>query len=384
MKRMSLVAAAASLMAISLVAAGPERPGLREVPGVQNGAGQPAPQSGALSSETRQKLVESLERGAAYLRQNQQPDGLWEKNPGITALAVTALMRQPGVDKAKSAQQVARALDYLKSLAKPDGGIYEKDLPHYMTAVSMMALIDGGRASDKAVIDKGRQYLVANMVDKSEGVNPNDIFYGSMGYGSAQRPDRKGDIISTEYALRALKESALPGDNAAWDKALKFLQRTQNASESNDQAWAANDGGFVYYPGFTYHKDGGTRSYGSVTYAGLLSYTYANLKKNDPRVQSALKWIRDNYTVDENPGMGQKTVYYYYMVFAKALQAVGEPVVTDAKGQRHNWREELARKLISLQHPEGYWVNEVKDEWQDNKVLVTAFTISAIEFTLKQ
>ena len=42
-----------------------------------------------------------------------------------------------------------------------------------------------------------------------------------------------------------------------------------------------------------------------------------------PRVQAVLKWVRDNYTVDENPGMGQKTVYYYYMVFAKALQAVG-------------------------------------------------------------
>ena len=47
------------------------------------------------------------------------------------------------------------------------------------------------------------------------------------------------------------------------------------------------------------------------------------MKKEDARVQAVLKWVRDNYTVDENPGMGQKTVYYYYMVFAKALQAVG-------------------------------------------------------------
>ena len=338
---------------------------------------------GNLSAETRQKLVESLARGADYLRQNQQPDGTWEKNPGITGLVVTSLLRQPGVDRGKATQEVTRALDYLKSLAKPDGGLYEKDLPHYMTAVSMMALVEGGRASDKPLIDKGRQYLIANMLDESEGVNPNDIWYGGMGYGSAPRPDRRADIISTEYALRALKEASLPGDNAAWDKAIKFLQRTQNNSETNDQKWAANDGGFVYYPGFTYHTEGGTKSYGSVTYAGLLSYTYANLKKSDPRVQGALKWIRNNYTVDENPGMGQKTVYYYYMVFAKALQAVGEPSIVDARGQKHAWREELGRKILSLQHPEGYWVNEVKDEWQDNKVLVTAFTMAAIEYTLK-
>jgi squalene-hopene/tetraprenyl-beta-curcumene cyclase len=342
-----------------------------------------AAQPGALSAETRAKLNDSLAKGAAYLKQNQAPDGTWSKHPGITALVATALLRQPGANRAEQMKTVERALDYLKGLQKPDGGLYEKDLPHYLTAVSAMALVEGKRPGDKATIDKARNYLVANMVDESEGVNPNDIFYGAMGYGSAPRPDRRGDLVSTEYALQALRDTALPGDNAAWDKALKFLQRTQNNSETNDQKWAANDGGFVYYPGFTYHEKGGTTSYGSVTYAGLLSYTYANLKKDDPRVKAALKWIRDNYTVDENPGMGQKTVYYYYMVFARALQAVNQPVIVDAKGQRHNWREDLAKKLISLQHPEGFWVNPVKDEWQDNPVLVTAFTLSAIEAILK-
>jgi squalene-hopene/tetraprenyl-beta-curcumene cyclase len=162
-----------------------------------------------------------------------------------------------------------------------------------------------------------------------------------------------------------------------------FLKRTQNSSETNDQKWAANDGGFVYYPGFSYHTDGGTRSYGSVSYVGLLSYTWANVKKDDDRVKAVVKWIRANYTVDENPGMGQKTVYYYYMVFAKALQSLGDATIVDSRGRSHNWREELGRKLLSLQHPEGYWVNEVKDEMQDNKVLVTAFTMSAIQSILK-
>jgi len=159
------------------------------------------------------------------------------------------------------------------------------------------------------------------------------------------------------------------------------VQRSQNHSESNDQAWAGNDGGFVYYPGFSY--GGETSSYGSMTYAGLLSYAYADLGKDDPRVAAALDWIRNHYTVDENPGMGAQALYYYYLVFAKALQALGEPTIVDAKGRNHNWREELGRKLLSLQHPEGFWVNEVKDEMQDNKVLVTAFTMAAIHSILK-
>jgi squalene-hopene/tetraprenyl-beta-curcumene cyclase len=347
-------------------------------------AGQTArPAAGSLSPETRKQLMASLEKGTAYLKSKQDPEGTWSKHPGITALVAAALLRQPGTNKAQQLQAVGKALDYLKSLQQPDGGLYQKDLPHYITSVSIMALAEGGRPADKPVILKARDYIVANMVDESEGVKAEDIFYGGMGYGSAPRPDRRADIVSTEYALHALKDAALPGDAAAWDKALKFLQRTQNNSETNDQKWAANDGGFVYYPGFTYHQDGGTKSYGSVTYAGLLSYTYANLKKDDARIKGALKWIRDNYTVDENPGMGQKTLYYYYMVFARALQTVGEDVVVDAKGQRHNWREDLAKKLVSLQHPEGFWVNPVKDEWQDNPILVTAFTVSAIESILK-
>jgi squalene-hopene/tetraprenyl-beta-curcumene cyclase len=333
-----------------------------------------------LSAETRQRLMESLQRGAAFLSQKQQPDGNWENHPGINAMVATAILRQPGSDRQKLLSSTGKALDALAKLAKPDGGIYEKDIPHYVTAVSIMALVAGGRPQDRPLIEKGRQYIAGHILDEGEGVPPSDKFYGGLGYGGTSDGGR-ADIISLEYGLRAMKEADLPGNNAAWDKAIKFLQRTQNNSEVNDQGWAKNDGGFIYYPG--YSQAGETASYGAATYAGLMSYSWANVKKTDPRVQQVLKWVRDNYTVDENPGLGQKTVYYYYMVFAKALQAVGEPIITDAKGRRHNWREDLGRKLISLQHPEGFWVNTDKAELQDDPILVTAFTMMAIEAVLQ-
>ncbi|MEQ1731339.1 MAG: prenyltransferase/squalene oxidase repeat-containing protein, partial [Vicinamibacterales bacterium] len=253
--------------------------------------------------------------------------------------------------------------------------------PHYITAVSTMAFVAGGRAQDKPLIEKARRYLADHLLDEGEGVAPSDKFYGGMGYGGTSDGGR-ADIISLEYGLRAMKEAGLPDNDPAWQKAMKFLERTQNNSETNDQQWAKNDGGFIYYPGFS-QVAGGTESYGSATYAGVMSYSWANLKKGDQRAQGTLKWIRNNYTVDENPGLGQKTLYYYYMVFAKALQASGETVIVDAKGQRHNWREELGRKLLSLQNAEGYWVNTDKAEMQDNKVLVTAFTMMAIEAALQ-
>jgi squalene-hopene/tetraprenyl-beta-curcumene cyclase len=366
MSKSVLFAVCASL----LLAGGRVAEGQRQVARVPDG----------LSPELRTKLNESLARGAAYLMQHQQPDGRWENHPGVTGVAATALLRMPGTAPAAQMPVVAKALDALAKLAKPDGGIYENMIPHYITAVSVMAMVAGGRPQDKPLIEKGRQYLANHILDEGEGVSPSNKFYGGLGYGGTSDGGR-ADIISLEYGLRAMREAGLPADNAAWAKAIKFLQRTQNNSETNDQEWSANDGGFIYYPGFSQSQ--GTRSYGSATYAGLMSYTWANVKKNDDRVQAVFKWIRNNYTVDENPGLGQKTVYYYYMVFAKALQAVGESTIVDAKGQRHNWREDLARKLLELQHPEGYWVNEDKAEMQDNKVLVTSFTMMAIEAILQ-
>jgi squalene-hopene/tetraprenyl-beta-curcumene cyclase len=342
----------------------------------------PAP-AAALSAETRQKLIDSLNNAAAYLKLQQKPNGFWDANPGVSAVAAAALLRQTGVDQAKRLDNVGKALDSIAAMAKPDGGIYENAIPHYITAVAIMALSAGGRPQDKPLIEKGRAYLADHLWDEGEGIPVTDKFYGGIGYGGSN-PERRADIISLEYALRAMKEADLPANDAAWQKAIVFLQRTQNNSEVNRQEWAKNDGGFVYYPGFSYSSEGATASYGSTTYAGAMSYVWANVKKDDDRVKAVLRWVRDNYTVDENPGMGQKTVYYYYMVFAKALQAAGEPVIVDAKGRSHNWREDLGRKLLSLQHKEGYWVNsEDKAELQDNKVLVTAFTMQAIEAALQ-
>lgn len=340
-----------------------------------------AADSAGLSAATRQKLTASLARGAAFLAKQQQPDGKYDNHPGITAIAAAALLRQPGQRDAQLAT-VGKSLDYLKTLAKPDGGIYEKMIPHYITAVAMQALAAGGRAGDKELLEKGRKYLADHLLDEGEGIQKGDKFYGGMGYGGTS-DGGMADIISLEYSLRAMKEADLPATDAAWQKAIAFLQRTQNFKETNDQPNAGNDGGFIYYPGYS-QVEGTMQSYGSGTYAGLLSYSWANLQKNDRRVQAAYKWIAEHYTLDENPGIGHKALYYYYMVFAKALQAMGENTIVDAKGVRHNWREELAAKLMSLQGADGSWVNDKNPaEMQGNKTLVTGFTMMAIEAILQ-
>ena len=70
------------------------------------------------------------------------------------------------------------------------------------------------------------------------------------------------------------------------------------------------------------------RSYGSMSYALLKGYLFAGLAKDDPRVQAVWKWLRENYTLDVNPGFQasddptasyQGLFYYFYTMAAFSL-----------------------------------------------------------------
>ena len=324
----------------------------------------------ALKNEIR----ESIDRGLRWLKDQQEKNGSYLNHPGMTALVATAFMRSPRHYNEEDGPFMKNAIKYLVSMAKPDGSIFDKDLPNYNTSVALMALVETKNPAYKEIIQRAQGYLMLLQADEGEGYTPEDKMYGGIGYGSSLRPD----MSNLQFSLRALKESGVPDDADVWEKAVKFIERCQNRSESNDQSWAGDDGGFVYYPG--YSMAGGTRSYGTMTYAGILSFIYANVDKNDDRVQAAVRWIKDNYNLEENPPIGQQGLYYYYNTMSKALSTYGEPIITDSKGVEHNWYEELARKILSLQKTEGYWANE-NDRWMEvTPVLVTSYAILALSY----
>ena len=112
-----------------------------------------------------------------------------------------------------------------------------------------------------------------------------------------------------------------------------------------------------------------------MTYAGLKSMIYAGVGKDDQRVQAAVKWIRKNYDVKSNPGMGDAGVYYYFHTFAKALEALKLDVVEDEAGQKHDWRAELIGELAKRQREDGSWVNP-NDRWlEGDPNLVTGYVL---------
>src|SRR5262249_52446897 len=134
-----------------------------------------------------------------------------------------------------------------------------------------------------------------------------------------------------------------------WAAAIKFIQNCQNLPAQNAAKWASDDslnkGGFIYAPGAS--KAGETnlpsgraalRSYGSMSYAGLLSYIYADLKHDDPRVSAVMDWLKGNFTLDENPGLGQQGLFYYYHTMAKALNLYGDDLLSTSDGRNVKWR----------------------------------------------
>ncbi|UCE58375.1 MAG: terpene cyclase/mutase family protein [Phycisphaerales bacterium] len=339
----------------------------------------------------------AIDKGLEFLVASQRPDGAWEafgkSHPAITALAVKSLLQDPDYGRRHPAAK--RGIDFLLRYAQPDGGVYVpgEGMRNYHTSVALMALSAAKDPTHNEIIKKAQGFLKTIQWDDGEGHETSSSFYGGQGYGQHKRPD----LSNTQLMLEALQQSGLPPDDPVYRKAMIFVGRCQMLGKTNDQAFAAEsaDGGFIYTPARGGESKAGTeiiddrprlRSYGSMTYAGFKSMLYAQLDRNDIRVQRAFDWIRRHYTLSHNPNMpvaqSKQGLYYYYHVFARALDAWGEPTIIDSQGAPHRWREELCEKLISLQHEDGTWVNE-EDRWYEgNPHLVTAYAILALQTAL--
>lgn len=336
-------------------------------------------------NELNKRVIVSIDKGLEWLKTQQGEDGLFEVapgqgHPGITALAITAFLRHP--EKKYSDEKhpfIQKAIDRLIAMQQENGAIYDVSkqpaLPNYTTSISVMALSSTANPKKyEKVIEKAQGFLKGLQVKDEESV-----YYGGIGYGSRESVH---DLSNLNLAIQALKESG-SDDDEVWNKAIKFLERTQNRSESNDQKWAGNDGGFIYSPDGESKagtdEAGSPRSYASMTYAGLLSFIYANVDKNDDRVKSAVQWIGKHFTVEENYGMGDQGLYYNYHTMAKALRLYGKDTIIDAKGVSHDWYQELAEKLISVQKPDGSWMNENSRWMEALPVLATSYAILSLD-----
>jgi squalene-hopene/tetraprenyl-beta-curcumene cyclase len=368
--------------------------------------------SGALGQEAPQRDVSMLmegraavRRGLRWLAEHQQENGSWQDQPAITGLVVTGMVGSGLEEYGPGSEPVTAALDYIRGFAKPNGGIYDRYYASYSTSICAMALVEAGLPQDEELLRKAREFLLDAQADESEDISPENVQYGGWGY--EPQPSGEGmhraDMSNTQFALEAIRaleevaeedrpvvagtgEGERTRTELCYEKAIKYLERCQNLQQTNDQPWASNDGGFVYRPGESKADEtleGGLRSYAGMTYAGLKSLIYARLSKDDPRVQAAHDWIRSNWSVEENAGLGQQGLYYHYVTMARALNAYGAERIVEPDGEAHDWRRELVGQLLEVQHGDGHWVND-SGRWMESiPELTTAYSVLAIEHAVR-
>lgn len=334
-----------------------------------------------------QSIDDMQQKAVQFLEVTQAADGSWTspESIGITSLVTTSLLMS---GKSADDAVVKKGLDSIVASQQPTGGIHAlgSRFQNYETCIAILALTEANKDGRfEPQIRKAELFLRDLQWDEGEGIETTDGRYGGGGYDSKQRPD----MSNTQFLVEALKKAGVAEDDPAMQKALVFVSRAQNLESKHNTlpfAGKVNDGGFIYTPatggeskaGTT--DNGGHRSYGSITYAGLKSMIYAGVGKDDQRVKAATDWIRKHYTLDENPNMGQQGMFYYYQTFAKTMSVIGGDEFEDATGEKHAWKTELTEKLASLQQKNGSWINPADRWYEGDPNLVTAYCLIALHY----
>ena len=374
-----------------------------------------------IAADARQSLLSpmntlqakrAVQKGVQWLLAHQNPGGGWgggttttptddpEAPPTPTAAAITGLgimaVAQSGL---VDIGQLEPAIERLRMARRKDFGIDEGPLSNYVLAAITSGLASLENPAFDELVADGVTALRNNQWDADEGLMITQDWYGGAGYGNRGRPD----LSNTQIMLDALYDAGVGPDDIAFQRAVVFLTRSQNLNSTNSAPWAGNDGGFIYTP-----ANGGEslaseaaghgrrgdenlaagepvrlRSYGSMTYAGFKSLLYAGLGPDDPRVRAAMNWMRQHWTLEENPGLGQQGYYYYLYTMARALRTSQRNEITSIDGVRHDWRAEMTAAIMTRQQTDGSWINKT-DRWlEGNRDLATIYAILALEETLK-
>lgn len=357
------------------------------------------PPAATLDTSLANEVNTAISRGLKWLAAKQKPDGSWSDGnfPALTALPVWALSRAAA---AGDKDALDKGIKYILTCVRDNGGIYKDvagrkggGLSNYNTAICMTALHATGRPDLAPIVRKARTYIAGSQHFGD------DTYAGGFGYD--RETDRKyTDLLNTAYVVEAMKLTESAEDTRPktekradidWKETVKYIERMQNKSEAGEDA-----GGFFYNPsdpkaGTRTNAQGMVvfRSYGSITYAGLLALVYANVSKDDVRVKSAFDWATKHWTLDENPGMGPNGLFYFYNVLSKSLNVFGADVIPLKDGKTLAWRTEAAKKLLSLQQVDTasggvFWINKEGRWMESDPVLVTSYTLLALESIIKQ
>ena len=322
-----------------------------------------------LAGPARASVDAAIERGTRWLLARQDERGAFlpvtEKPVADVALTAVALWAA-APSRSRAPEKSAAATAFLLRHHQPDGGIYDRrsGLAVYTSGIAAQAL---------------RALALAEPSPEAEARNAVELFVYQHAIPESfvdlaeASPDARADVGAG--AARVL--DAADGLTAEQRAALAFLARSGDGdgrlpSRTRKPRWKA--------PG---------AELDAFSYDDMLPMVYLPLAHDHQIARRAFEAVRATYELDRNPDLtrrygaagfqpGTQGLYYYYVVLARALSVRATPWLTTADGRRHDWVRELAEKLLSLQRPDGSWVNSDATWWEDEPVLVTSYALIAL------
>lgn len=323
----------------------------------------------------------SIDRGVAFLRKTQLREGGWPDYPGYgpatTAFAYHTL-RACGVAATDPAMQRGYAA------LKLEWGGYPPALRQtYTIALVMMAVAehgrrlptpDGERTTDLEPADEAWMREMVAALERRQSSE------GTWGYlGASSRADRT-DNSNTQYALLGLKAAARCGvavKGSTWRTALQHFVSSQDTTgpaafagpEMTSRKGTTRSRPTDASRGWGYSEGGA--SYGSMTAGGVGSVVICRSEllgtsampagldaKSEKAIRDGLAWLGMHFSVRTNPGppstMAGAGWYLYYLY---AVERAGVLAGVDWMGDR-DWYGEGAAHLMTLQKPDGAWVQD--------------------------
>jgi MYXO-CTERM domain-containing protein len=332
-----------------------------------------------------QRVNASIDRGLEYLRGTNR-NGSWGGGTGLAILAF--LEKRAGADF--DAPHVGYA-----GMDAPDQALIRNAVRHcidnipgfagntpnsYQTGACLMAaslyLVTGG--PDEVGANRPVSQGVANAVQQLKRTQAGE---GGWNYTT---PDRNGDLSTTQFAMAGLSAAAAlrPDADDTLNQAIGFVSNAKNG-----------DGGHKYRSGGNYP------STSAMTASGAWCYRLAGAPTEDPNVQSALRWIQQNFSYDSHVTInGWNSFHYYMWAAAKALEvteddgngaglyseAIGgqrDPVADGFADESPRWWYDFAWWLTENQGADGSWCN-AKGCWDNDKNVAGAYAILVLERSL--
>ena len=244
-----------------------------------------------------------------WLAKHQEADGHWDTvkyggkqaDVACTGLALLAFLGQGHTEKVGPYRDnIQRAVYWLISIQNADGSYYKQGETHgigYHHAIAGLAMVEAAGMSKVHDTLKSAQKGVDYSVDKHQ------CGEGSDRLGWRYNAKQEGDLSVTGWFIMQLKSAKVAGlkvDPAAFQGAIKFLDRVEQKGAAGDSY-----GGNIY--GYKDPASAGHRR----TAIGCLGRQFLGWKRTE--LEGGVTWFMDKGGVPEwGANGGSVDLYYWY------------------------------------------------------------------------